>query len=214
MKRLLWLFMAASPLFIASAAQAAPLSGVPQEIRTGLFADVNLGAYLTLGGADQAGATGPSNPQVYSQFAIGYDFTREWSAFVTFGMGASAASCFAIDDRGNPQCYKAPTGNALVYSDNFTATMFTAEAAYNYFMTDRLSLRPHLGGGYSLLGPAPMADANGEPIDSALIVGGGVGILYATHMDHFKIGIDVSGRYLIGPDFLSLAVTPYIQYTF
>jgi hypothetical protein len=41
-----------------------------------------------------------------------------------------------------------------------------------------------------------------------------MGIEYATQMDHFSIGADVVGRYILGTSIASLAIFPRLKYTF
>lgn len=213
MNRFLALVISSLSLVAASAAHAAtPQAGVKQELRSGLFADVSLGAFFTLGGMDQNSATGPSNPQVYPQLGLGYDISREVSVVLSFGLGASAISCFA--DKATDCWPEAGTSkDTLQMPENFTATMFMAEGAYKYFFTDRFSLRPHAGVGYALLGPAPAYDGD-TPIDTSLLFGGGIGVDYITHMDHFGIGLDASFRYLVAPAIPAVTITPMIRYTF
>lgn len=208
--------VAAAILLPASTALAAtPSVGVPQEIRSGLFTDVNLGGFFTLGGKDSSGNSGASNAQAYLQLGLGYDLTRNFALAASFGLGASAASCFGNDFT---RCYgaastsgsTATTKNGPVpLPDNFTATMFMLEASYKHFFTERFTLQPRLHLGYAMLEPAPN-DAG----KTGFVVGAGAGIEYATHMDHFSIGADIYGRYITGPNIFGMAIYPKVKYTF
>ncbi len=198
-------------LLPASALAETPSEGVPQELRAGLYTDMNLGAFMTYGGKDTAGAAGMSNPQLYLQLGIGYEFTRNWGVSLTVGQGSSTPSCFGI---------VLPDGKCVseekqdeVLSESFVLTMVTAGVNYRHYFNDRLALVPHLDFGWAGMEPAPVTDG-GKPLTSALIGGVGVGIEYATHMDHFTIGADLAGRMVIGTDIITLAVYPKVKYIF
>jgi hypothetical protein len=45
-------------------------------------------------------------------------------------------------------------------------------------------------------------------------VGVAASLEYATNMDHFSIGVDVSYRIIIGPNINVFAFFPRVQYTF
>jgi hypothetical protein len=205
-------------LLLPTAARAAtPAAGVAQEIRRGFFADVNLGGFFTVGGKNAEGSTIASNAQPYLQLGVGYDLDqtgvellRAFSVGVNFGLGASAAACFGnVDRRGG--CV-GDDGQDL--SSNFTATMFAAQLSYKIFLDERLTLQPRLGGGLALFDPEPVRDAEGRALKRGAILGLGLGIEYATRMDHFSIGADVDARLIAGPNIFAMAIYPKIKYTF
>lgn len=202
-----------SVVLLPAAAQAAtPAIGVPQEIRSGFFADVNMGAFFALGGVNSDNQSAPSNAQAYLQLGVGYDILKNVSLGVNFGLGTSAASCFSTIDKGG-NCSGIVDGKSARMSDNFTATMFTLEAAYKHYFSERFTLQPRLHLGYAMLDPAPVAK-NDKEVTGGPLFGLGVGVEYATRMDHFSIGADVYGRYISGPNAFTVAVYPKIKYTF
>jgi hypothetical protein len=46
------------------------------------------------------------------------------------------------------------------------------------------------------------------------MLGGDLGIEWATHQDHFFVGIDFEPRFVVGPNILSMAFFPRVKYTF
>ena len=78
-------------LFIPALASAeTPPQGVPLEVRRGFFTETDVGVFFTLGGDDAY-----SNAQTYVQLGVGYDITESLELGLHFGLGASAANCFA-----------------------------------------------------------------------------------------------------------------------
>jgi hypothetical protein len=209
---LLW-FVAAL-LAPASARAAVPAEGVPQAIRSGLFADVNLGGFLTIGGRNASDQNAASVPQAYMQVGLGYDLARHLSLAASFGLGSSASSCYA-QVVGGACLFDAARGATPenTAADNFTVAMFAVEASTKLFFTERLTLRPRLHLGFALLEPEPRREG-ASPVDKGFVVGAGVGLEYATHLDHVSVGADLFGRLVTGPNLLAFALYPKIKYTF
>lgn len=158
---------------------------------------------MTLGGNDAY-----SNLQTYLQLGVGYDVSDTIELGLHVGIGSNAANCFAGRDERSGECLE---------TDNFTVTFFDATAAYLIALGERFYLTPKLAGGFTLLDPAPVANGSGDaraPINSGPNVGAGLGLEYATSMDHFSIGIDVLSRYVVGPNIISLQFFPRVKYTF
>jgi hypothetical protein len=122
-------------------------------------------------------------------------------------MGSNAANCFnGLNAKGD-----------CTASDNFTLTFFDLTGAYLFRLADRLYFAPKVAVGYTLLDPAPVVLGTGveaTPVNQGINLGFGLGIEYATSMDHFSIGFDVLGRYVLGPNMLSLQFFPRVKYTF
>jgi hypothetical protein len=215
MNRALTAVLAASLVALApDAAQAAtPSAGVAQEIRSGFFADVNLGGFFTATGANSKGNKGVSNAQAYLQLGVGYDVAKFLAVGVHFGIGSSANSCFATSVKGTGACVFGTT-NPATAPDNFTMSMLGAEGVFKVAVGERLFLRPRIDVGWTFLEPAPVVDKDGKEVGGGAYVGLGFGIEYATHMDHFSIGLDVGGKLIIGPNIPAFAFYPMIKYTF
>ena len=205
---------AAASLLSAGAHAATPAAGVEQQIRSGFFADVNMGGFFTLGGKNSKEQSRPSNAQAYLQLGIGYDIAKNVSLGASFGLGASASSCFATVAANGDCVGKDENQKKIAIADNFTATIFTGTISYKYFFNDRLTLQPRLHLGYAALDPEPRRNENGAPITGGFVAGAALAVEYATHMDHFSIGADVAGRLIAGPNIFTLAFFPKIKYTF
>ncbi len=90
---------------------------------------------------------------------------------------------------------------------------FNLSAAYLVSLAERFYLTPRVTAGYSKFDPPP-AFSNSKGVTSAANVGGGIGVEYATQMDHFSIGLDALARVALGPNITSFAIFPRIKYTF
>ncbi len=202
-KALLYSLMLLVP---AAASAATPSEGVALKVRRGFYTDVDVGAFFTVLGAD-----GYSNAQTYLQLGAGYDVLENVSVSANFGIGASAANCFANRPESGDPCTVTVNGKRQEVSDNFTVTFLNVTGAYNLKLADRLYLSPKVTLGYTLLGPSPTDTSGGS---SGVNAGAGVGVEYATSMDHFSVGADVMSRFIVGPNILSFAIYPRIKYTF
>ncbi len=220
-RALMAVLAAATALAPAGAAWAGtPSAGVAQEVRNGFFADVNLGGFFTATGTNSRGNKGVSNAQAYLQLGIGYDIIKAtppddsfgFALGLNFGLGSSAASCFA-NVTSNGECIydvsKRASDPTNIAPDNFTVTMIGLEAIFKVKVYDRLFLRPRVVGGYAILDPVPIQD-----LGLTFYAGAAVGLEYATHMDHFSIGLDIEAKLIIGPNIPAFAFYPMIKYTF
>ncbi len=201
-------------LLPATAFASVPAAGVAQEIHSGFYTDVNLGAFFTVGGRNSAGASRPSNAQPYLQLGVGYDIAKNFSLGVGFGLGASASACFGDVDPARGCVGVDEAGKPVTLPDNFTATTFSAAASYKHYFNERFSLQPRLLLGYSMLSPGPVRGANGTEVTGGFLAGASVGVEYATHMDHFSIVADASGQFIVGPNIFGIAIFPKVKYTF
>jgi hypothetical protein len=192
--------LAVLSLLSTTALGATPPEGAPLEVRRGFFTEADIGVFFTLGGENVY-----SNAQTYLQLGVGYDLTETLSLGVSFGLGASAANCFAGYLPGSDLCRM---------SDNFTVTFGNVTAAYMVPLAERLYLTPKVTAGLSRLDPAPVGDGDPGRAMSALNAGVGIGLEYATPMDHFSVGADVMTRLIIGPNIPTFAIFPRIKYTF
>jgi hypothetical protein len=87
-------------------------------------------------------------------------------------------------------------------------------AAYMVPLADRFYLMPKVAAGITRMDPAPVGSGDpGQPM-MAPNAGVGIGLEYATPMDHFSVGADVLARYLIGPNITTFAIFPRVKYTF
>lgn len=219
MKRLRpYLFLAVFVLAFGPVAALAstPMLGVPTDVRRGFYTETDFGAFFTVGGE---GAS-PSNAQVYLSLGLGYDVYAQGKSFVSvglgFSLGTSAGACFGtyIDDTNGAKCVDPAlgfeAGNDGLLSDHWTATTVEAHVLYGYEFAPRLMLTARALGGAGFI--EPMAFANTD--NPVPLVGGGVGLEYATRFEHFSLGLDLAGKYFLGPNVLGFAVAPRVKYTF
>lgn len=184
----------AALLSIPFAAEAAtPPHGVPLTVRRGFYTETDIGAFWTLGGNDLY-----SNAQSYLQLGVGVDFLERFSLGGHVAVGANAFNCFA-----------GRVGDLCQQTDAFTMTFFGLSLAYLHPLGERLSLSPKVLGGYTLLDPAPVGDVTAGPN-----VGVGIGVEYATAMDHFSVGADFVARFIFRANIPAFSLFPRVKYTF
>lgn len=180
-----------------------PSVGVPLKVRRGLFTETDVGGIVTLGGDD-----GYSNLQVYLQLGVGYQLTVNDAKGIIpigfhVGIGANAANCWAGLTRPRLE------GGTCLAADNFTTTFLSVTGGYLHRVLERLYVGGKAIVGYTLLDPEPVKGVNG-----GMTAGVAASLEYATNMDHFSIGLDVSYRIIIGPNISALSFFPRVQYTF
>ena len=176
-----------------AAAAGPPPHGVPLQVRRGFYTETDIGAFFTLGGNDLY-----SNAQSYLQLGVGVDVTSWLSLSAHAAFGASAFNCFA-----------GRVGDLCASADAFTLTFLDLQLAYLHPLGDRLYLTPKVLAGQTLLDPAPVGE-----VTSGLNVGLGVGLEYATAMDHFSVGLDLVGRYVFRAGIPAFSIFPRVKYTF
>lgn len=220
MKRISSSLVALVAVFVlapALAEAATPTLGVPTPIRRGFFTETDLGVFFTTGGE----GANPSNAQAYLSLGVGYDLISSGKNFLAvglgFSMGASAGACFGARQEGaeGPICTdpSVPLNEDLgegLLPDNWSATTVEATLMYGYEVMPRLMLTARGLGGVGII--QPMAFSNTE--NPVPLLGGGVGVEYATHFDHFSVGLDLAGKYFLGPNVLGVAIAPRVKYTF
>jgi hypothetical protein len=188
---------------------AAPATGVDTPPRRGFFAEATLGLFTTLGGSRTV-----SNGQPYLGLIFGRELGEAASIFASIGIGASSASCFDLDARGNCRA-----------ADSFGATYLELGASYGVYLKPRLLLSAKIVGGLTNLSPGPVLDSNTRAVPDNLFGfhgGGGLALDYDTRLDHFAIGIDALVRYTNAsrPDGTgslgvpSISIMPRLRYVF
>jgi len=194
------LLTAVLALLPTAALSATPPEGVPLEVRRGFFTEADIGAFFTLGGENVY-----SNAQTYVQLGVGVDVTERFTLGVHFGLGASAANCFAGYAPGTQLCGR---------TENFTVALADVTVGYRAPLATRFYLVPKLAAGLTRLDPAPTGSKDPSLATTVPNAGLGLGVEYATPLDHFTVGADVLARYLIGPNIPTFAVFPRVKYTF
>ncbi|MDR0965123.1 MAG: adventurous gliding motility protein CglE [Myxococcales bacterium] len=202
-------FAVAAVIISALPARAAtPAQGEPQELRAGLFLDVNLGALTAFGGWRLSdGAQMPSPPSPYLQIGVGYE-AQPWLAVgLTFGLGASSDRCLGtMTAQGT--CVESASDARSVASD-FTIALLGAELSYRHALSPRLRLNPRLHLGWTFLDPMPRLD-----VDGGFHAGIALGLEWATPLDHFTLGLELDWRFIVGPNLNTVGIYPRVKYTF
>ena len=200
MRKLATLVAALTVSVSSSAFAATPPEGVPLQVRRGFFTETDVGGIFTVGGED-----GYSNFQTYLQLGLGYQLTiNEGKGLIPIGfhvgIGANAQNCWVA---------KTSAGTCPL-SDNFTMTFLNLSVGYLHQVVERFYVGGKLLGGVTLTDPDPIGDNS--------LVRGNFGVAlsieYATNMDHFSVGMDLSYRLIIGPNINALMFYPRVQYTF
>jgi hypothetical protein len=207
--------LAAAVLVPAAAQAATPMQGVPTKIRRGFFTETDFGAFFTLGGKGKS----PSDAQAYFHLGAGYDLYAQGDHFVAIaagvGMGTSAGACFGDAFDGTSKgCIGNDiddlTGQPVVLSSNWSATLLEGSALYGYQVIPRLMLTGRVLGGVSWVQPQAFSGLE-NPIP---LVGVGVGAEWATQFDHFSLGLDIAGRMFLGTEAVGVSIAPRVKYTF
>lgn len=180
------------------AAAATPSQGVELKVRRGFFTETDIGTFFTLGGNDAY-----SNAQTYLQIGLGVDLSERLELGAHFGLGANAFNCFS-----------GRTGGVCNQTENFTVTFFDATLAYLVPLAERLYLTPKVAAGYTMLDPAPVVRSDGQSFTRGINAGAGIGVEYATAMDHLSIGADVLVRYIPVAGIPAVTIFPRVKYTF
>jgi hypothetical protein len=198
--------LAPEPALVEDRVSLTPPEGVMPSVRRGFHVETDLGVFFTVGGAG-----GYSNAQTYLQLGVGYDLGERITLGAHFGMGSNAANCFGPAD---------PRSGLCAGSENFTLSFIDGTASYLVNIADRVYLSPKVLAGWTVIDPAPvvLGQAGQGPASQAAVgapnAGVGIGVEYATFMDHFSIGADATFRFVLGPNIPAFAIFPRVKYTF
>jgi hypothetical protein len=185
-----------------------PANGVDPAPRHGIYAEAAFGIFTTVGGA-----AGLSNGQPFLAMAVGSTLGSNATLFVSLGIGSSSSSCYDA----------APSGDCLA-ADSFEAAYLEVGGSYGGELVHRLKLSGKLVAGLTQLAPSPVRDSTANTVPDNLFgphFGAGVTLDYDTHLDHFSVGLDLTGRYTFAarPDtgtfgLFSIAFMPRVRYVF
>jgi hypothetical protein len=199
---------ATSPPERAPGRTAVPSNGVEEGPRRGTFAEASLGMLTAMGGNHTF-----SNAQPYLGLTFGRDLGDAASLFASVGSGASSNSCFQTT----------PTGECQG-TDSFSATFIELGGSYGIAIAPRLRVVAKAALGVTLFSPGPFTDGAGAVPDhlAGPHAGGGIGLDYATHLEHFAVGLDTMLRYSLvsraasggKAGIASLAILPHVRYVF
>jgi hypothetical protein len=179
-------------------------TGSPEPIRTGFYAETSLGTFFTLGGGDSY-----SNVEAFLGIGLGYDIIKELSVSVQLQLAPSAGDCYVVNAAGTDQCPQAG-------SSTFTMLAIDAEVSYRLQVANRVFIPFRAFGGYADFTPVPSSAL--APVTNSDVwaptFGFASGIEYATHFDHFTIGLEASLRLVLAMNMTAIAIYPRVKYTF
>lgn len=197
--------IAALPLLLA-ALQTGSVDPAP---RRGTYVETSLGVFTAMGGSRAFSAAQP-----YLGLTLGRQLGERAALFASLGIGAASASCFEADAAGG-----------CLGSDSFGATFVEGGTSYGFTVAPRALLSLKLLGGLTDLSPGPVQSSGSVPGHlRGYHFGGGASLDYATHLDHFAVGVDALFRYTLARyseagssrtlGLPTLAVMPRIRYVF
>ena len=195
---------------------AAPLSSTPtaqqkpkyNEVEHGFFVGAMTGLALTLvpGGANFDGSKAGLATGQSGGVELGFEPIPALAlGIIAVGSAASTSSAYqgTCDPAANGSC---PHGN-------YTALTLGIDARLNLSLgadandVRRTYFYVRAGAGYSILAPKGL-------LQNELLVFGGPGIEYYTHLRHFSIGIEADATYGLTNKDLAILIQPQVRYTF
>jgi hypothetical protein len=180
---------------------------------SGFYTSSDLGGFLRFGGfttsnqglcSHPAAACEPritSNLQPWIKLAVGYDVVNveafQFSTQLSLGTGFVANA--------------APIENLLDSPRDYAVSMVNVELIGTFFV-ERLGISGKLFGGGAFLTPAPQPDVS----PAGGVVGGGLGVSWATLLTDVTIGVDINGMFIMAGQtaFAAMSFAPVIKYTF
>jgi hypothetical protein len=187
----------------AAARTEVPANGVDPEPRRGTYVETALGLFTAMGGSSTL-----SSAQPFLALTLGRQIGSRAAVFASLGVGAARASCYQLD----------ATGQTCLAPDSFGATFAEGGVSYGFDVAPRTLLSLKGVAGYTDLSPGPVLHDGAQRAHTpGFHLGGGAGIDYATHLDHFSIGLDALVRHTRAADSLSLtslSVLPRVRYVF
>jgi opacity protein-like surface antigen len=200
--------------------ESTPLSTAPteaqkkvpyNEVEHGFFVGAFTGLALTVkpGGTVYDGSGNPSSPGMAMGQSGGIELGIEPTPAFSIGIlaeGSAANTPSLYYGTCDPSAGSCPHGN-------YTALTLGADARLN------LSLGPDVNGirrsyffiragaGYSILSPKGM-------LQNELLVFGGPGFEYFTHLRHFSVGIEADATFGVTNKGLGLSLQPLVRYGF
>lgn len=186
-----------------------PSNGVPYQLRTGWFAETQVGVFTAFGGSKAA-----SNAQPYLALSIGMDLpkvSKHFSIFLTAALGSNAGSCRQVDADNLCTQFKLEDGSTAMAPENFNIIPIELGARWG-FKDIAERLHPYVGvvAGYSLITPQIFQDAPGGSAHAGVLGG----IQYGTRLNGLTLGVELMVRYAFSPAIPSFAAYPRIAYVF
>ena len=192
-------------------------------IRRGMYAEADLGIFLTLFGRNTNKIGIPSkatsNMQPYLGVTFGYDLIQKPKMTLGLGVrlgagyssGAGRVSDAELSQFSEPELMTRPNDYAIYEAG--------LAAALSFLVHERIALTVKAGGGLGAAYANPYTFAGEAGSANAAIgamFGGSLGVEYFTLLNDFSVGLDVRGAaaMISGNMIPNLAITVPIKYTF
>ncbi|MBS2030005.1 MAG: adventurous gliding motility protein CglE [Deltaproteobacteria bacterium] len=220
--------------------ESTPLSAAPIEQKTGpkinevehgFFIGASTGLALTLSPGGSVYTPDPTTSQLTNSgkagmamgqsggFELGFEPTPMFAIGVlAWGSAANTPSTYygtcdptATSSVSNPT--NGTAANAQCPHGNFTQLTLAADARLNIAIggdagaVKRLFFFVRAGAGFSIVAPKNM-------LSNELLVFGGPGIEYFTHLRHFSVGLEADGSFGLSNKGLGVMLQPLVRYTF
>ncbi len=176
-------------------------NGSPEPIRTGFFTETAMGGFLTIGGQNY------SNTEAFLSIGAGYDVLENLSIGGQFQLAPSAQDCYNL--QGNNYSCGAASGNTPGGAATFTISAIDLKVSYRIPVADRLFIPLRGFGGIVNLAPSPQPGVTWTGS-----VGFATGIEWATPFDHFNMGFEAAGRWVLQINAIAISFYPTVKYTF
>lgn len=199
------------------------------KLRRGLYAEADLGLFMTFGGRNtnlpDLPSKGASNIQPTLGFTVGYDLVH--SPAFSFGLGIGVAMHLnGGAGRVKAEDIQAGVEDQTTKSNDFVIIPIGLAPMVSILLSDRLALSIRGDGGMALLNPDPTtAAATSQPRDESIVGAGssafapffgvGAGLEYFTLLNDFSVGVRVSFLGVLRDGFIPGATATFpIKYTF
>jgi hypothetical protein len=204
----------------AEAKEAAAAQSQTFTIKRGLFAEGDLGIYMSFGGVNTNRVDVPSKPVSNIQPYVGLTFGYDVFSTSSFALGIGVRLAMGLNGgagRADPNVQ--PADDVNTSSNDFSLQEAGAAINVIVLLTDRLALSFKLDGGAGFLTPdptLPAADVNAGKYLFAPMFGGALGLELYTLLNDFSLGLQARFVGAIGGgEFIpGLSVTVPIKYTF
>src|ERR1700722_3495016 len=106
-------------------------NGSPEPIRSGLFFETSMGAFLTVGGLDSY-----SSAEAFLGLGVGYDIIPNLSVGLQFRLAPNVSDCYSSTSTGAAAC--GGSGTTTTPPSTFTLIALEAKIAYRIPVAERL----------------------------------------------------------------------------
>lgn len=205
----------------AAATEEAPSEPFP--IRRGLYAEADLGVFLTMLGRNTNKPGLPSKPvsnvQPYLGVTFGYDVLQQDKFSLGLGVRVGAGYSSGAGRVSDADIATFSEAELLTRPNDFAVYELGLAVATSYLVHERVALTLKVNGGLgaAYANPYLIAGTAGSAGTAVGGFGGGsLGVEYFTLLNDFSVGLDIRGAavFLSGGIIPNLTITAPIKYTF